>query len=343
MADIGNFIKEARDKGLEDETIRSALADQGWSNAAIDTGLAGLTAPPSTNSPAASVPVVNHAQRPSLSPLMAALHHILLWFFTGSSTITIAGVVSSLSGINVSVDVLAAMIAVTIVTFIPYSALFIVYLRKAKKVPGLVPGKVWSIITICIHSIGAMIAAITVVINFITNGDSSVILSAGLILALNLIVVTNYCFAAFSSISIARLSRVINYLYLPILFILFGILFVLSVLQIGPAKQDAQTREDLAASVRKAYDYTMSNKRLPTNASDVVVNQTISYSKKSNTTYEVCGDFKTSRKADSYPRDTSQSQSDGYAYAEMFYASQPGRNCFTFSSNVLELENATAQ
>jgi len=158
MTEIEIFIKQAREKGLNDDAIRSSLDAKGWDKTAIDLALVGLEVPtpPSTAPQTTATP----ADQPrSLSPLMAAIHHVILWFFSGSSAVAIGGTVASLYGFQVSSTALASMIAVTLITFIPYALLFGILLAKNFKAVT-VPNKTWSIITICIHSIGAMIAAI---------------------------------------------------------------------------------------------------------------------------------------------------------------------------------------
>ena len=330
MADIDTFIKDARKKGLDDETIRQALAEQKWDKNLIELKLAGLTAPTPSN---ASADPKKHNGHTSLSPLMSALHHILLWFFTGSSTITIIGVIASLFGENVSIEALAAMIAVTLVTFIPYATLFITYLVKARKAPGLVPGKVWSIITICLHSIGAMIAAIVFVINIITTGETTVVVSSGLVFTLDTIVVTTYLFAAFSTPAIYMLRRVITIVYIPLLFILFSVLFGASALQLGPAQHDEKVRTTLVSSVQAIADYTRTNNKLPADSTQISIDSSIGYEKITDQTYQVCAAFETGKnQRTSYYYNNDQE--DSYV-SEYMFESGSGNQCFTFKSSHL--------
>ena len=340
MNEIDTFIKEARNKGLSDEEMRAALEANGWSNEEITLALSDLSVP--TKQAAASEPVPQVGKPASLSPLMAALHHILLWFFTASSTVTIVGVIVSLFGEEISTDALAAMIAVTIVTFIPYAVLFAVFLRMDHKRKGLIPGKVWSIITVCLHSIGAMIAAITLVVTAITGGTTSVLVGAGLVLLLNVIVITTYCFGAFSLAHVPRLRKVVITLHLPVLVILFGILSLLSFLQIGPAKHDDQLRQNLVTTVQKVRTYAKDHRELPMNGDGMTTSPEIHYTKKTTTTYELCADFQLHQKApigsaglDSYGNTSASPLPDEYVYKEQFRYYSNGR-CFVFSSSSLE-------
>ena len=332
MADIQTFIEEARAKGLKDDQIKQALVSQGWDEGHVSVALAGLEIPGAA--PKATAYIKTVSKHPSLSPLLAALHHILLWFFTGSSTITIAGVIATLSEADVSSTALASMIAVTIVTFTSYAVLFVIFLLKTRKTPGLIPGKVWSIITICLHTVGAMIAAITAIVTAITDGESSVLISAVLIASLNIIVLVTYCFAAFAPMRLETLRQMIIRSYLPVLLVLFGVLFVMSLLQLGPAKHDEQLRKDLAITVQNIRAYTQDNKKLPDSLGTLSPNTTIEYKKKTRSTYEVCADFQTKKQRltdlPSSPRE------DSYVDEYLFYTYASGRQCFPFKSSPLQ-------
>lgn len=333
MAQINSFVSEARAKGLSDEAIRNALETQGWDRALIDTALLGLEVPQApTEQPAASAHTPTH----SLSPLMAAMQHVLLWFFTASSTVTIASVVASLSGVNISVQVLASMIAVTLITFTPYAVLFVLYLMKLRRSPELIPSKVWSIITICLHSVGAMIAGITLVVTLINSGDYSIWLSALLILILDLIVVTTYVFAAFGT-GLRKTRKITVLAHLPVLLLLFGTLFIMSLLQLGPARHDEQLRKDMASSASAVRDFTVMHNSLPTDGNGVVKSSEIRYKKLSDTTYSLCGTFQAnSRRTNSYYYANNSPTSDAYAYESQFEAYGSGEHCFTLISSQLE-------
>lgn len=338
MTELTPFIEQARGKGLNDEDIRKALTAQGWNEAAIEFGLKGLEIPKPRQEPVVLEPkVAPKDTRPSISPLMAALHHVLLWFFTGSSTVTIIGVMASLAGVEVSTQALAAMIAVTVITFTPYAAFFISFLRQAAKTPGLVPGKAWSIISICLHSIGAMIAAITLVVTAITGGEMYILTSAALVLVLGLLVVVTYCTAAFATSDKATaLRKVVTRSYLPILAVLFGVLFVLSLMQLGPARHDEQLRKDLATTVQHINQYARDHHQLPSELGSLSASSEIEYTLKADATYEVCATFQTASKNQSNDRYTPDvAPSDSYVSETSFYPAHTGRNCFTFSSSVI--------
>lgn len=329
MDDIHAFIQQARQKNLDDDAIREALIEKGWSKTAIDLALAGIEAP----APSSEVPRAH--EKHSLNPLLAALHHVILWFFTVSSAVTIGATIASLYGSGVDSRALASMIAVTLVTFIPYAILYVIFLRKTYKNHLLVPGKTWSIITICLHSIGAMIAAIVAVVSAITDGDQRVLISALLILALYVMVIVTYSFAAFSEKQTLR--KVFLTLYLPLLIVLFGILFSLSLWKIGPAKHDEQLRKNLAETVQSVHAFTRDNRKLPDNASQFAIKPDISYQKVSDKTYKVCANFwsDTYRYEDSYSASGSKI-SDEYVYDEMFHGKGSGEQCFDIAAYELE-------
>lgn len=343
MEKLTAFVAQAREKGLPDESIRKNLELEGWGKEKIDTALAGLEVPKPDAPLSETKATASQPTNPfSLSPLMAALHHIILWFFVSSSTITICGTVASLYGISVSSEVLASMIAVTLITFIPYAILFCIYLLKLRKNPLLVPGKVWSIITICLHSVGAMTAAIVLVINLIVSGSQIFIISSALILALNALVVIAYSFAAFGIHRALTLRKIIVSLYLPLLLIMFGILFSMSLLKLGPAKHDEDLRRDLSAVTAKIRTETRTNNKLPDSISGFTSNSSIRYEKTNTRTYKLCASFQTSNNPNvggvSYytERSTEETKSDAYADDYSFFNSKSGENCFNFESYYLE-------
>jgi len=268
---------------------------------------------------------------------MAAIHHVILWFFTGSSTVAICGVVATLYGFEISSNALASMIAVTLITFIPYAILFGIFLFKVRRNRELVPGKVWSIITICLHSVGAMIAAIVAVVNLVTGGEQMYLVGAGLILLLNLIVVTTYSLAAFGLGKAKTLRTIMISAHLVLLVIMFGILFGLSLLKLGPAKHDEALRKDLSDTVTKIASKTREQNKLPDSIDTIRTNSAITYNKLSNKTYEVCADFQTSTTSFAHSTEYRTIENrDVYVSDALFYASASGHQCFGFTSDYLQ-------
>lgn len=337
MSEINTFVHQARGKGLSDEAIRKALEAEGWASPLIDTALLDIEVP----KPSGETTPASHPSHTSLSPLMAAMQHVLLWFFVASSTVTIASVVASLSGLNVSAQVLASMIAVTLITFTPYAVLFLIYVLRLRRTPDLVPGKVWSIITICLHSVAAMAAGITLVVTLIVSGEYNVWLSALLILALDLIVVITYVFAAFSTKKLPRLRKITVVAHLPILLLLFGTLFIMSLLQLGPARHDEQLRKDLVSSAIAVREYATQHKTLPASGdTSIIKSDDIRYSKKTDTSYTLCADFEANtRRSSSYYYSSGDSTlSDDYISEYQFEGYGSGEHCFTLISSPLEDE-----
>ncbi len=346
MAAIDDFITHARNNGVDDETIRQTLETQGWDKNVVSFALAGIAVPAPDSNVAVSVPVAEPAHSsaaPSLHPLLAALHHVLLWFFVISSTIAIVAVVASLFGESVDSSALAAMIAVVAITFTPYAILFITYLRKLGTQPNLIPGKVWSIITICLQSLSVLGAAITLVVTAIVGGESSVMVGAALILALTGTVLTVYIFAAFVPIT-AKVRKPILLAYLPIVALLLGTLFVMSLLRLGPALADENTRKNLVTTVENIQKKVQTIDRLPntSEAKSLIVGSGITFDSKSPTTYELCATFVTDSETDKYSSYGSTRAdapiSDSYVYVDAFYRPS-GRQCFVIQSNDLTLIN----
>jgi hypothetical protein len=226
------------------------------------------------------------------------------------------------------------MIAVTVITFIPYAVLFISFLLQSKRTPGIIPGKVWSIITICIHAVAAMVAAITLVVALINSGEQSLIISALLILTLDLIIVTTYCFAAFAPERLNSVRRIITSSYLPTLGVLFGILTILSALQLGPARHDEQLRKDLVTTVEKINYYTSDHKKLPDTIDTLRTNSDIEYTKTNDQTYEVCATFQTSNRSN---------RNSSYVSESMFYVINRGHHCFSFQATSLQTSQLQMQ
>lgn len=333
MPQIETFVTQAREKGLDDIAIRKSLEAKGWDKTEIDIALVGLEVP----SPSSAAPISTTAAPTSLSPLMSAIHHVILWFFTGSSAVAIGGTVASLYGFRVGGTALASMIAVTLITFVPYAILFGILLAKNFKVVT-VPNKIWSIITICVHSIGAMIAAIVTVVNIITGGESAYLVSACLILTLDLLIITTYSFAAFARAGTLR--KTVMLLHLPLLIAMFGTLFIMAIFKLGPVQHDDLLRKDLTAVVTAIAENTQKNDRLPDNINSLTSNPSISYEKTGQTTYKVCGDFQTAERSDeTYYHMTERT--DNYANESIFYSTHGDKQCFDFNSYYLTEEKDT--
>lgn len=336
MPSLEDFISKARAKNMSDDDIKQLLIERGWKEQDVNLALDGLEVPSPGPEQAVEQKTAEHSERnkrPALGSLEAALLHVLLWFFTGASSIAIGGVASSLFGGSVSPEALAAMIAVSVITFTPYVIFFLSYLRKSKKTPEIIPGRVWSIITICIHSIGAMAAAITLTVSAIMGSGLSVIVGSALIAVLNIIVLANYAQAAFARPS--KLRRVILHLHLILLAVLLGSLFTVSLIRLVPARADTQTQEDLSAAVFNVVNYTDRHGKLPTQE-EINLPDGVSYQSTGLSTYSVCANFNldTSNRY-SNPGNTDV-QEDSYVSPYNFDAHGKGEHCFEFESSTIK-------
>lgn len=329
MAQLDTFIETARAKGLSDAAIEKALTSEGWDKHEVQLAISGVSVPKPPQSTAKSVKMV------SLHPAVAALHHVLLWFFVGSSSISIAAVITSLTGGGVNVTALAALLAVTGITFTPYAVFFITYLVQLKKQPGLIPGHVWSIITICLHSLGALGAGIILAVTAITNPSDSNLISSAIILALYSIVIVTYSIAAFSKGS--TIKRVILSITLSIITGIIGTLAALSIVQIVPAQQDEALRRELVTTTKNIVAFTKQEQRLPTEseASTLISHASIRYAATSDTTYELCAPFLKPRlPAQSYTS-PAYAQTDSFQDESLFYSDKVGDVCFSLESGEL--------
>lgn len=335
MAELDSYINEAREKGLSDEKIKNNLESEGWDTSEINSALGGLSIP---KPPVKSSGKTSQHVDASTGPLQSALHHVLLWFFLGSSSISIGLVTASLFGANVSTTALASLIAVTVVTFVPYAIFFVLYMLKARKQPGTIPGKVWTIITLCLASVGAMSAAITLVVSMVTEAPTYLIVAATLSLTLMAITLLVYSFAAFSPVKLHKVRRIILISALPAFAIMMGTLFVMSLLQLGPAKHDETLRSELVNTTQAIKTSVSKTGVLPSPASakSLITDSEISYTLKSSSTYELCVTFQTSSDANSYyasyARDSMlKTISDDYVY-EGYFNAQSGPQCFVIES-----------
>lgn len=328
--EIREFIAKAHERNIDNETIRRSLLRHGWSEAAIDAAILGdLEVPTSTEAPAAkSSP---GKQSPSSGPLASALHHVLLWFFVGSAALAITSAISSLFYETVSEDALASFIAVSVITFIPFWIAFLAYLRQRRHEPRLVPGRIWSIITICIGSIGVMSAAIVGVVTLITDGQVATAVSAGALLVLFTCVVLVYATALSITTKKARIQKLLLHIPIMVIALLLVGIFVPSLLQLGPVRNDESLREDLIESVEAIRIATENENKLPDDASEYLANPAINYRKLSETRYELCAPFAIT-KTQERPRNSSIDD----AYVSNYdFMGDKDNNCFTLQSSQL--------
>ena len=181
---LERFVARARALGLADEAIADLAHDAGWSEAPVRIALADLEArtpsAPPTQPAHATQPVPlpqptaaprseaeqpgddaadRASRRPSISPPVAAIHHVALWFFTGTATPLIPVVLGAIRrGDDDAPTTIARFTAVLAIAGALYGVLLVVYLRRALHPPYPTANRVWSTITICIHMIGAVTA-----------------------------------------------------------------------------------------------------------------------------------------------------------------------------------------
>lgn len=353
MSEINTFIEAARKKNLNDATIRAALVAEGWNDTVITAALAGLDVPKSSASK--DTPQQSHS---NLSPLLSALQHLFLWFFVGASIPAIITITSFLFGLNTSVQQLRIVGAIALTSFAIYVAFYAVYLSKLRKMADLAPNRILSIITICLHSIMALIATYTLIIAFISAYSSDITkVSAAFLLALALIVIVTYTFAGFVFTK-KKLRKVILFIHIPLIIVLYGVFGILAFMQSGARAHDEQLRQDLTSAAQAVKTYTEEHDSLPTKASDLNLKPGVTYNKKTDTTYSVCGAFQSTTNSSPYTypssnpyyssdlqsgasavRPNTQSRLDYSVYESMFYANKTGNTCFDFQSYSLRNKN----
>ena len=350
MSAINDFVTQARDNGISDDVTRQALEAQGWDKNNIEFAMAGIAVPApavtANTAPQPQAPIKSGP--PSISPLMSALQHVLLWFFMIAASVSIFTITSSLLG-NMSSDIKWALTAIAIVglTFIPYAILFTLYLRKLKAQPDMVPGKVWSTITICFFSIGALGAAITLLIAAINNTNNSgngTILGACIMLLLSVVILLTYIFAAFG-LKLLKARKTVLMVSLPVIIAILGGLFTVYFINYGPAKADETTRTNLSATVENIREKTMKLNRLPTaqEATSLIAASGITYKKNSSTLYELCANFLTdsndtsyySSYLNSYPNSEQKHPANDSYISTSGFISKRGNQCFSLESGYL--------
>jgi len=350
--ELQKFIEQARAKNLSDEQITSLLKDQGWNDNQIVAGLNGLAVPTANTTPTSEstepqlspVAAVKTDERPSISHLEAALQHVLLWVFTLTSTImfgVVAGALTSIlsgygdggTGFN---SLFKIFLVVEIVAFVPFLIFYIRYLKRQAAQPGLLTGKVWSIITIVLHSVGFIGALISLIVTMILSVGflPSITLFNVATVLLNGFVVITYTVANFSKLSL-KFRRQLLWL-LPVGSALLIAAFAVVMLVVrSTLGQDSATRETLVSAVEKVHEYTTDNNALPDSLSQAGFNdKAISYNKTSDSQYQICADFDRSSSGRSYS--SRSGNSDSYVSTYDFTNSGSGRQCFKFYNTDLQ-------
>jgi hypothetical protein len=338
--ELQHFIEKARAHGMSDQQITKLLLDQGWEESQVQMAVLGLEVPrPQAAQPGESGHQhVNPAEgKKSIGPLEAALQHVMLWVFTLSSSIMIGVVSASLFGSDSgSSETLLTYLVVEIVTFIPFCVIFVNYLRQFSHEPQLATGKVWSIMTILIHSVGLIGSLITLLLVAILVHDkdtSAALVASGAISLMNAFVVTAYVTANFVKPHYSWRGLVIKF-FPAALFVLIAIFGVIALTRVGPLRSDDQTRQRLVDVVKAVQTETQSTKKLPDNLAAVSVDSSgITYAKTNSTTYSLCANFVTDSKSNgSYSGHTI---TDDYVSKYDFDSTDKGKNCFTVESYTL--------
>lgn len=276
-----------------------------------------------------------------LSTLSTALHHTFLWFFTGSTTIAIVNVVSTLYGESVSSSGLATMIAVVFTTFVPYAVFFGLFLNSVKSQKTLKPTKawhIWSIVTICIHSIAALGWATALLVALLIGGEASTIVGSLLNVLLLAAVAGVYGLLLHSKLKKDRRKTVVVG-YLTVILLIVGSLMSLSAVNLGSLRQDDQTKAELTSATESIRTFTQDNEVLPTTqqAQDLITDSSISYERLSSTTYQLCTKF-----AGNYSGEDRQNYgindqpiNDEFVDDSYFEPKDNSRQCFEIESSAL--------
>lgn len=362
MSALQDFIDNARKKNFSDDEIKQRLLSEGWDEAKVSAALHDDAAtnrlgdlevprPEVDSSEAQPLPPasskIEKASKTSIHPLHAAILHVLLWFFIASSSVSIWSVFSVFFNEGYSdegsLTTLSRMIAVVLVTFIPYAIFYYLYVKKLRSNVTLVPSTIWSTITICFHSIAAMIAAITIVIQIIGGSNMAVLCSAALILIIDAIVIATFAFAAFVNPTSPLRKTVIIFSPLALTLIM-TLLFVFSLVNLPNIKADVEMRKSMANGAIEVREYAMRNQSLPTSSSQLELDEGVTYEKTTDSQYKICGTFKQSAKnASRYPYERNQPISDSYVYEDSpsYVTADSEEPCTEFTSEELRYRQRT--
>lgn len=296
MNEVSDYIRHLKQHfNATDEIIVDKLQLAGWTkeDAIKAVRLHALPdAPPAPQHGA--LPRVSDKAKGGLSALSQAMQHILLWFFSISTTIMLSIVSSALFGSEASSDILSVYVAIAIVTFTPFAFVYVDYLKRYRKNRAVVTGKVWSIITIAVHSLAAIVSGVVLIANLILGPTTVVIVPSITIIAINLIIVATYYQATFGKTSSA-FRKICVYALLPLLFTIVSIFGLYSLSKLGPIRADEKLRGRMVQTVDAIREFRGNNNQLPASISSLknVDTSGVTYKKITDTTYDVCGSFKT--------------------------------------------------
>lgn len=337
---IEKFVADARQKGWSDEQTRNALVDNGWSASQVEAALSGLVVPKPPSTPdkrevASQHQASTHA-RPSITALQAALQHVLLWVFTLTSSIMI-GIVSYalFGGESSSSKTLITYVVLELVTFAPFAFLFWRYLRRLRREPELMTGKVWSIITIVLHSVGLIGSVIAFVLVLVLVHDANTmagLVSSAVIGLMSGVVVLAYVLANFAQKPQLRVRMWYLRFFPVLLFMLIGVLGIMALLQVGPLRADDQTRQNLVTTVRAIHDSSQKHAGAPPRSLSELsgVPSGVTYRTTDTFTYEVCANFQKDHTSSYENNDVVQD--DTYVGVWSFQYGRAGENCWKFTN-----------
>lgn len=327
---LHEFIEAARKKKLSDQEIVHLLTQEGWDEVTARAAVSGLVVP---------APPDHHdnGQKHTgagLSALEAALHHILLWIFSLSATIVIAALTASLFGDSPDSDAFSTYLAVIGVTFTAYAVFYGHYLRLLRKNALLITSRVWSIITIVLHSIGlisSLIAITTILIDGAGSDDKAELIAAVSIGVINALIAAAYALANFSTNARMRLRLLPGYIiFVATVLIVFGIF---AGFRLEPVRHDNDAEAALLRTTEEVKNYVNDNQKLPDSISDVHgTHDDVQYHRIDDITYEVCADFRLA----SGDADNKYTQPDDYVDAYVFETHKEGIDCFSFESATLQ-------
>jgi hypothetical protein len=234
---------------------------------------------------------------------------------------------------------LQTYLVIEALTFIPYALLFGHFIRNFQKQPDLKTGRVWSIMTIVIHSLGLIGGLITFILAIVLVSDHdtkiAMLVASAAIACMAGLVTATYVAANFAKNTHASWRKLLV-TYSPIvLLIIIGFFGIYALMKLGPIKSNDTTRQHLIDATKAVRDYTRNTGALPTSLSQTDKSlPDVSYQKRTNTRYELCADFKITRSHD-YDYASNYPLTDSYVSDYDFINKKTGKNCFNIDSDYL--------
>lgn len=341
-----SFIHQLKNNGVNSQQIfQSAQITGQWSDDVIATALYSLDRnekEPRTQTKAEVASHENNNGVQSISILQTVFHHIALWFFIGATIPALITLVDLLTGGTTSPSTITTFLSVVIVTGGLYFVFYGIYLRKAlKSKETIIPGKVFSIITMAFALVTLLIAAIAGLTVLVSSsfggdsiGDSGTVLSSALTVVIAGAVIAIYWAATFLKTNNKTRKPLLIGSPIAIIAIITA-LFIAGFSTLPSVIADEKTRDALVETSEKIVNLTKLESSLPEDDTVLSLEDGMSYKKLDKNSYELCATFKNDS-TNPYALGDTAALNDSYLSEYDFQNYSKGESCFTIESGVME-------